>query len=128
MTPKSDISAETFAELDALVGEWAYLPDIAEAFGMAVTRVHRLLDDGALLEIRRPEDGIRVVPAAFLAGDHPVDALKGTVVVLRDAGFSDDEAIRWLFTPDDTLPGRPVDALRGGQKTEVRRRAQALGW
>ena len=128
MTPRSDITAETFADLNALVGEWAYLPDIAEAFGVAVTHVHRLLDDGTLLEIRRPGDGIRVVPAAFLAGDRPVDALKGTVMVLRDAGFSDVEAIRWLFTPDETLPGRPVDALRGGKKTEVRRRAQALGW
>lgn len=128
MTPRSDITAETFAELDALVGEWVYLPDIAEAFGVPVTRVHRLLDDGALLEIRRPGDGIRVVPAGFLAGEHPVDALKGTVMVLRDADFSDVEAIRWLFTADDTLPGRPIDALRGGQKTEVRRRAQALGW
>jgi len=26
------------------------------------------------------------------------------------------------------LPGRPIDALRDGRKTEIRRRAQALAW
>jgi hypothetical protein len=33
--------------------------------------------------------------------------------------------VRWLFTADDTLGrgGTPVDALRDGFKTEVRRRA-----
>ncbi len=36
--------------------------------------------------------------------------------------------LRWLFTPDDSLPGTPIDALRGGRKTEVRRRAQALAF
>lgn len=128
MTHSSALSPESFAELDALVGEWTYLPDIAEALGIQITRVHRLVDDGVFLEVRRPSDGIRVVPAAFVDGDHPLDALKGTVAVLRDARFTDEEAIRWLFTEDESLPGRPVDALREGHKTEVRRRAQALGW
>lgn len=50
------------------------------------------------------------------------------MAVLRDAAYTDAQAIRWLFTEDESLPGRPIDALRRGQKTEVRRRAQALGW
>ena len=95
---------------------------------MQVTRVHRLMDDGSLLEVRRPEDRVRVVPAEFMDGSHPLDSLKGTVGVLRDAAFTDAQAIRWLVTADESLPGRPIDALRRGQKTEVRRRAQALGW
>ena len=41
---------------------------------------------------------------------------------------ADEAALRWLFTPDESLPGRPIDALREGHKTEVRRRAQVLGW
>ncbi|MDN5631171.1 Rv2175c family DNA-binding protein [Kocuria sp.] len=124
----TDLTPEEFAELDALVGEWAYLPDIAEAMDVQVTRVHRLMDDGSLIEVRRPEDRVRVVPAEFMDGSHPLDSLKGTVSVLRDAAFTDAQAIRWLFTADDSLPGRPIDALRRGQKTEVRRRAQTLGW
>jgi hypothetical protein len=38
------------------------------------------------------------------------------------------ESVVWLYTPDDTLPGRPVDALVENRGTEVRRRAQALGF
>lgn len=57
-----------------------------------------------------------------------VDSLKGTIAVLADAGFSDDELIAWLYTPDESLRGRPIDALREGRKTEIRRRAQILAW
>ena len=128
MNHSTDLTPQEFAELDSLVGEWTHLPDIAEAMGIQITRVHQLVDEGALLEVRRPEDRVRVVPAQFMADTHPVESLKGTVAVLRDAAFTDAQAIRWLFTEDDSLPGRPVDALRRGQKTEVRRRAQALGW
>ena len=128
VNPSSDISAETFAELDSLVGEWTYLPDIAEALDIQITKVHRMMDQGEFLEVRRPSDGVRVVPAEFMAESQPLNALKGTISVLRDARYTDEEAIRWLFTDDESLPGRPVDALREGRKTEVRRRAQALGW
>ena len=124
----SEISAETFAELASLVGEWTYLPAIAQALDIQITKVHRMMDQGEFLEVRRPSDGVRVVPAEFMADGQPLNALKGTISVLRDARYTDEEAIRWLFTDDESLPGRPVDALREGRKTEVRRRAQALGW
>ena len=50
--------------------------------------------------------------------------------VLADGGMNDVEIIRWLHTPDPTLPvgDTPLDALRLGHKTEVRRRAQALAF
>jgi len=124
----SGISTEEFDRLDAVVQEWLPLPDIAERLGLVVTRVHGLVDDGTLLAVRNPHDNVRRVPAAFLLEDGVLDSLKGTVGVLRDAGFTDLEAITWLFTPDESLPGRPIDALRDGRKTEIRRRAQALAW
>ena len=101
---------------------------IAQALDIQITKVHRMMDQGEFLEVRRPSDGVRVVPAEFMAEGQPLNALKGTISVLRDARYTDEEAIRWLFTDDESLPGRPVDALREGRKTEVRRRAQALGW
>ena len=52
-------------------------------------------------------------------------SLQGTLTVLSDAGFTDEAAIEWLFTPDDSLPGTPIEALRAGRKTEIRRRAAA---
>lgn len=116
------------AQIFDLVGEWLTIPDLAEAFDLKVTRVHTLISDNALLALRDPESGVRKVPALFVNGDRPLESLKGTLVVLKDSGFSDEESIEWLFTEDDSLPGRPIDALIGGRKTEIRRRASALAW
>jgi hypothetical protein len=104
------------------------LPDVAQLLDVSITRVHGLLDERALAALRIGERRIRSVPAAFLQDGHVVDSLKGTSVVLVDAGFSDEELIGWLFTPDESLRGRPIDALREGRKTEIRRRAQSLAW
>jgi hypothetical protein len=95
---------------------------------VSITKVHGLLDERALAALRIGERKIRSVPAAFLQDGHVVESLKGTIVVLADAGFSDEELIGWLFTPDESLRGRPIDALREGRKTEIRRRAQSLAW
>lgn len=103
------------------------LPEVADRLGIPVTRVHDLLREGALLAVRR--DRILVVPARFLdEGDEVVRFLPGLVAVLRDGGFRDDEVLRWLFEEDDTLPGRPVDALHGHRAREVMRRAQAMAF
>ena len=95
---------------------------------VSITKVHGLLDERALAALRIGERKIRSVPAAFLQDGHVVESLKGPIVVLADAGFSDEELIGWLFTPDESLRGRPIDALREGRKTEIRRRAQSLAW
>lgn len=103
------------------------LPEVADRLGIPVTRVHDLLREGALLAVRR--DRILVVPARFLdEDDEVVRFLPGLVAVLRDGGFRDDEVLRWLFEEDDTLPGRPVDALHGHRAREVMRRAQAMAF
>ncbi|MDJ0356956.1 Rv2175c family DNA-binding protein [Paenarthrobacter sp. PH39-S1] len=114
--------------VEKLVSEWLPLPDVSELLGVSITKVHSLLESRALLAVRIGERKIRSVPAAFFVDGKILDSLRGTLVVLGDAAFSDEEAIAWLFTEDDSLPGRPVDALREGRKTEIRRRAQALGW
>ena len=122
------MSSEKTVQTFALVGDWVTIPDIAEALDLKVTRVHNLISDGTLVALREPDTNVRKVPALFLNGDHVLESLKGTLVVLKDAGFSDEEAITWLYTADDSLPGRPIDALINGQKTEIRRRAQDLAW
>lgn len=101
------------------------LPDVAERLGQPVTKVRQALRDGHLVAVRRA--GVLCVPADFLNDDGTiVKGLTGTITVLADAGFTPDEMVRWLFTADDTLPGRPVDALRATGGREVKRRAQAL--
>ena len=68
------------------------------------------------------------MPAALIKDGAALPELAGTVTLLRDAGYADEEALVWLFTPDPTLPGSPVEAMRAGRKTEIRRRAQALAF
>lgn len=112
---------------DALVGEWLSLPDAADRLGLPVSRVKQLLRDRKLIAVTRP-CGNRAIPAAFIDGGQIVKGLPGTLTVLFDCGFEDDEALRWLFTADDTLPGTPVEALYAHRGTEVNRRAQALAF
>ena len=102
------------------------LPEVAQSVGQPVTRVHQMVRDGHLVAFRR--DGVMVVPALFLNGEGVVKGLPGTLTVLGDAGFSQEEMLRWLFTSDDTLPGSPIEALRGNRGREVKRRAQALAF
>jgi hypothetical protein len=114
-------------EADALVGNWLSLPEVAERLGIPPGRVKQLLRDRKLLAVTRPEGG-RSVPAAFLDGDQVVKGLHGTLTVLFDCGFDEHEALRWLFTADETLPGTPIEALTKHRGTEVNRRAQALAF
>ena len=106
--------------------DWLTVPEVAERLGIPVTRVHQLLRDGALAAVRL--DGVLRVPGSFITGDVVVKGLQGVLTLLRDARYSDEEAVRWLHTPDDTLPGSPVEALRNDRSREVKRRAQALGF
>lgn len=115
-------------DLEQLVSTWLNLPDVAEQLALPITKVHSLLGERSLVAARITERNIRCVPADFLQDGLVVESLKGTILVLTDAGYGDEEIIRWLFTPDETLRGRPIDALREGRKTEIRRRAQALAW
>jgi hypothetical protein len=104
---------------------WVNLPDVAERLDVPVTKVHQMIREGGLIAVRR--DGVLAVPAELVAGRTVLKHLPGVVTLLRDAGYTDEEALRWLYTPDETLPGTPACALDGDGATEVKRRAQALG-
>jgi len=106
--------------------EWLTVPEVAERLGLPVSRVHQLLRDGDLAGLR--DGGVLRVPAAFVAGDSVVKGLSGVLTLLHDGGYDDEAAIRWLHTPDDTLPGTPVEALHADRGREVKRRAQAMAF
>jgi hypothetical protein len=112
---------------DALVGDWLTLPQVADRLGIPIGRVRQLLRDRKLLAVRRP-DGTLSVPGAFLADGQVLKGLHGTLTLLLDCGFDDPDALRWLFTDDDSLPGTPVEAMAKNRRTEVNRRAQALAF
>jgi hypothetical protein len=119
--------AQIDSTTDTLVGEWLSLPEVADQLGMPAGRVKQLLRDRKLLAVTRPE-GRLAVPSAFLDGNQIVKGLCGTLTLLFDCGFDELEALRWLFTADETLPGTPIDAIAKHRATEVNRRAQALAF
>ncbi|MGX1121162.1 NADPH-dependent 2,4-dienoyl-CoA reductase/sulfur reductase-like enzyme [Streptomyces ambofaciens] len=117
---------EIDAKTDALVPAWLTVPDIAEMLGVEVTRVRQLIKEGQLIAVRRGENRALHIPAAFIDEDKVVKGLVGTLTLLRDDGFTAEEMLEWLFTPDPSLPGTPAQALTENRGTEVKRRAQAL--
>ena len=119
--------AQIDRETDQLVGEWLSLSEVAEKLGLTIGRAKQLIKDKKLIGARRG-GGEPQIPAIFLAGGDVVKGLPGTLTVLSDAGYDEIESIRWLFTADESLPGSPIDAIVAGRHTEVKRRAQALGF
>jgi hypothetical protein len=102
------------------------IEEVATAFGVPVSRVHQSARDGHLIVMRRA--GRMYLPADLIDGTEPVKGLTGTITLLRDAGYTPTEMLRWLFEADESLPGTPIHALRSNRGREVKRRAQALGF
>ncbi len=109
---------------EATPTDWLTLPDLVEVLGETQSRVRRLIDEHHLIASRRT--GVLAVPAVFIVDGHPLSSLRGTIIVLQDAGFTDDEIIDWLLAEEDTLGRAPIAALLDGHKSEVRRIARTL--
>ena len=121
------VVAQIDPPIDASVGHWLTIDQVAGQLAVPLNRVKQMLRDRRLLGAERP-DGSFGVPAAFLDGAKVVQGLHGTLTLLFDCGFSEAEAMRWLFTSDDSLPGSPIEAIAAHRCTEVNRRAQALAF
>ncbi|SDS44708.1 hypothetical protein SAMN04489860_1569 [Paraoerskovia marina] len=131
-------------DLENLVDEWMTVPDLADALGTTASRARGVVSDRRVLGVRRGERATFQIPAKFVVSRReeqiasgkgaPVDAaddrrvvlssLAGTITVLGDRGYSDEEILSWLFSEQEPLGCAPIDALRAGRTTEVRRIAQ----
>lgn len=100
---------------------------LADRVGVEVSHVQTLVKEGRVLTVK-DEAGRSVVPVGQLDGTEPVKHLPAVLTLLRDARYSEEEALRWLTTADESLPGTPLQALHENRATEVKRRAQALGF
>lgn len=103
------------------------VPEVAERLGTDVVHVRSMIKEHRLLAVRDEQNRL-VLPERQLDGDAPVKHLSGVLTLLNDAGYRPDEALRWLSEPDPSLPGSPFEALHENRATEVKRRAQALGF
>jgi hypothetical protein len=104
--------------------QWLTIPELVDLLGIGVSKIRRLIEDRSLLA--RRIDGVWRVPQDFIRDGEPLPELRGTLILLADARFSDDEAMDWLLEPEESLGTSPIEALRAGRKAEVRRVAQAL--
>lgn len=103
---------------------WFTLPDLATELGVQIRRVRQYLEEHDLLAVRR--DGVLQVPSSFIADGGPVHNLRGTLILLADNGFDDEAAMVWMLEDDEAIGTSPIEALRAGRRSEVRRVAQAL--
>jgi hypothetical protein len=115
-------------DLQTLVGEWLDWSQASAQLGVSVSKVRQLIREHQLAAaVPTPGAGPKV-PAALIMDGEIVKGVPGLLTVLHDGGFDDRDALAWLFTPDETLPGRPIDALRENRGSEVKRRAQAMAF
>lgn len=122
-------SAVTPATDDNDTTGWLAVPDIIELTGASLGQVKTWLQERELIGARKGPNKAVYVPATFVTEEGPLAALRGTITVLSDGGYRDEEIIAWLHEADDSLQGgSAIASLREGNKTEVRRRAQEMAF
>lgn len=102
------------------------IPELVEIFDVAPGRIHRFIEEHYLAAVRI--DGVVRVPRDFVQGNQPLPPLRGTLLALNDAGYSNEESVAWLFAHNDEIGGRPIDSLNAGRKSAVRRATQSLAF
>lgn len=123
------------------------VPEFAERLGTSIANVRGAVRERRVVGVGgRGGTGV-AIPEAFLVPAHlangadprpePRDgsrkevilpSLRGTIIVLGDEGLDDTEILQWLFTANDALEGDiPLDVLKAGNKSAVRRAAAFLG-
>jgi hypothetical protein len=115
-------------DLERLVSGWLALPDLAEQIDLPLPKVRQLVREGKLVVVARGTPPVKQVPVELVHDGELIKGLSGALTVLRDAGYTDVQALRWLLTEDDAIPGRPVDAMAAGRHHAVKRRAQVLAF
>ena len=118
----------TGTDLADLVEEWLDWSQAADLLGVSVSKIRQLIREHQLAAVVPVPGAGQKVPAALIQDGLVVKGVLGVLTVLHDGGYDDRESIAWLFSADETIPGRPIDALRENRGSEVKRRAQAMAF
>lgn len=109
---------------------WLSVPEFAARLSVRDSQVRELLRERQIVGQRRGENNALSIPEDFIVegenGPEVLGWLRGTITVLTDAGFSDDEIVSWLLDEHDELGESPLAALRSGKRAHVRRIAQSI--
>ncbi|HEX5395970.1 MAG TPA: Rv2175c family DNA-binding protein, partial [Candidatus Limnocylindria bacterium] len=99
-----------------------------EQIGEPLSKIRDWIRERRLVAVERGAPPVKVVPAEFVSDGALVKGLSGALTVLADAGYSPEEALRWLLTDEPSLPGRPIDLMAEGRHHAVKRRAMTLAF
>lgn len=106
------------------VENWLSYDEAAELLGVSKGKVARLVEDKFLFSVRVDKEP--KIPAEIIIDGEPLASIRGTLIVLEDAGFDSVEAAEWLYEFQEELDESPIQSLVRGRKSAVRRLAQAL--
>jgi hypothetical protein len=123
-----DLDDGASADPADLAAGWLTLPDLADQIGEPLTKVRDWVRERRLVVSERGDPPVKCVPVEFVRDGELIKGLFGALTVLSDAGYSPDEALRWLLTDEPALPGRPVDLMAEGRHHAVKRRAMTLAF
>ena len=113
-------------DLSTLITDWVDWKTAAEHLHVSVSKVRQWIREHQLAAAVPTPGAGQQIPAELLMDGEIVKGVPGLLTLFSDGGWDDREKLTWLFTADDSLPGRPIDALRENRGAEVKRRAQAL--
>lgn len=106
------------------VSNWLTILETADLLGIPKGKVNRLLEEHTLVAVKR--EGQMMIPADLIVDGEPLPSLRGTIIMLQDAGYSIEESVDWLFSHSEVLGQTPLQSLLDGKKAPVRRLAQML--
>lgn len=122
----TDPTAADTTDLGELIADWLDWKAAGEALGVTVSKVRQHIREHQLAAAVPSPGAGQQVPAELIMDGEIVKGVPGLLTMLHDGNYDDREILVWMFTADDSLPGRPIDALRENRGSEVKRRAQAM--
>lgn len=106
------------------VTEWLSYSEAAELLGVSSGRISRLVEENQLVSVRREKEFM--IPAHLIQNGETLASLRGTMVLLLDAGLTVPEAVDWIYSESEDLGSTPISQLLAGHKAPVRRAAQTF--
>ncbi len=122
----TDPTAPSTVDLGELIADWLDWKAAGVALDVSVSKVRQYIREHQLAAAVPTPGAGQQVPAELIMDGQIVKGVPGLLTILHDGNYDDREILAWMFTADDTLPGRPIDALRENRGSEVKRRAQAM--